>query len=373
MDAHSSYFPTHQPQSQPQPQPQQQQQQQRQQQRRTEVVPPAPVQPVQVQAEVEPEEFVGAAQVRSSSILFRKHGASDRVFPDQPSITKRPPSPASSLPNPYPTYPSVKGARTASATSSTLASSTSNNTSPESPPYPAIRLAVYEQLLSLPHSQVNPNAKLGSYLSQTQPPQTPPAGLHANVHTAGWGAMYFSPHTPTTGATATTTTTTAKQGRQLLPPPPLPTAPRPGSYWSPHREDVGADVAIEEPEEIDNDEIEGTDPQRESLSRSAGTPSLGATLTARSSTSPRSTHPAIVGGLEGLGRCLGLGRRRRRRGRRRGRSGFNWLRFGAILDARADCCIYLHVSPLTPHAHVDLHATRAQANVIFRAVYYTCA
>jgi hypothetical protein len=29
--------------------------------------------------------------------------------------------------------------------------------------------------------------------------------------------------------------------------------------------------------------------------------------------------------------------------------------------------------PLTPHPHVNLHAALVQLNVIFRAVYYTCA
>jgi hypothetical protein len=64
---------------------------------------------------------------RYALILFQKHGAPDHVHLNQSSITRQPPSPAPSLPSPYPTYPSLKRAWTASAASSTLTTSTSSS------------------------------------------------------------------------------------------------------------------------------------------------------------------------------------------------------------------------------------------------------
>jgi hypothetical protein len=136
------------------------------------------------------------------SVTILKHGASDRVFPDQPSITERPPSPAPNLPNPYLTNFSPWPWDVNQWPESE--SGASGDPGP--------------RLSSLPHPQVNPNAKLGSY---------------------------FSPHMSAIFMYGNAT------------PPPPPTAPRPGSYWHPHSEDAGAGEVIEEPER-DYDEIEGT-------------------------------------------------------------------------------------------------------------------
>jgi hypothetical protein len=200
-------------------------------------VPPAPVPAVQVQVEVQPEEFVGASQVRSYPILFRKHGASDRLVPDQPSITEQPPSPAPSLSDPRLTYLNLEESPDIVCRKAHLRLWGASSPTPITPSTPAGE-AECEAGELLPPAYTTPTTttvRRPAYRGVGYEVLLPAYVCHRR-DCDGDGDDYYGE----AGYSE------AQDG-----------LPRPESYWNPHSENVGASAVIEEPEEMDDDEIGG--------------------------------------------------------------------------------------------------------------------